>query len=106
MQKLIEPRNVPAIMRRSLAQGITTERATLMTENSAVVSPVSGDLPASLHYSHSGAVPIAAWVIGIVSGILTAVVAGVGYAYADLYSPVDKLNAILVFVFGAVLGGV
>ena len=65
---------------------------------------LEGQRPYSAVYRHSGKVTFLGTALAAIAGLTCAVIAGVGYAYADLYSPAVKLNLLLCMGFGALLG--
>ncbi|HEX8912047.1 MAG TPA: hypothetical protein VF796_06775 [Humisphaera sp.] len=58
----------------------------------------------SLYYKHTGRVTATGLLVTILVGLPAAVLAGVVYAYADLYIPLVYLNALLAVGFGVGLG--
>jgi hypothetical protein len=56
------------------------------------------------YYSHSGKVTAMGIVVAFLVGVPAAIVAGLFYAYADLYSPIVYLNVALTLFFGVGMG--
>jgi hypothetical protein len=58
----------------------------------------------SLYYEHSGKVPIVGFILAALSGMLTAIILGVLYSYADVYIPFVYFNALLAAGLGMAIG--